>query len=59
MAYIAAMTGAGHAVIETPGFIRDAKAAGLSEAERNELRSILTGLAADYRKGVRRRVKGR
>ena len=33
--------------------------ANLSQGERNELRSILAGLAADYRKGVRRHVQGR
>ncbi|WP_198376836.1 type II toxin-antitoxin system RelE/ParE family toxin [Neoroseomonas rubea] len=31
----------------------------LSQAERNALRDELAGLAADYRKGVRGRVKGR
>ena len=31
----------------------------LSKAEVNELRQELSGLADDYRKGVRRRVKGR
>lgn len=31
----------------------------LSKAEVNELRRELSGLAEDYRKGVRRRVKGR
>jgi hypothetical protein len=31
----------------------------LSQAERNELRDELAGLAADYRKGVRIHVQGR
>ncbi|HQT63431.1 MAG: addiction module toxin RelE [Acidocella sp. 20-57-95] len=31
----------------------------LSQAERNELRKELAGLAADYRKGVRSNVKSR
>jgi hypothetical protein len=31
----------------------------LSQAERNELRKELIGLADDYRKGARARVKGR
>ena len=31
----------------------------LSQAERNELRKELAGLADDYRKGVRRNVEGR
>ena len=31
----------------------------LSQAERNELRKELAGLADDYRKGVTKRVKGR
>lgn len=31
----------------------------ISQGERSELRKELAGLAADYRKGVRQRVKGR
>jgi hypothetical protein len=31
----------------------------ISQAERNQLRSILTSLVEDYRKGARRHVEGR
>lgn len=33
--------------------------ANISQAERNELKTVLSDLANEYRKGVRRHVKGR
>lgn len=33
--------------------------ANISQAERNELKAVLSDLADEYRKGVRRHVKGR